>query len=171
MSDFWNNLGKFLFAFLVFKNIQKQRTEIDIALQDGETDLVRPNDALLREINTNNQTIILEREKLEIEKEKLKIEKEKFLFERDKFLVTSLLEDFKARWQELLNFENENNRWLTLYLTAIILSISWILDNSGELGKYKSIAEIFKGDNSYLLLFLAVINTIYTLCESIVEIK
>lgn len=35
--------------------------------------------------------------------------------EGDKLAVSVLLEDFKARWQELLNFENENNRWSTLF--------------------------------------------------------
>lgn len=102
-----------------------------------------------------------ESEKIDIEK--INLEKEKITLERDKLFVTSLIEDFKARWQELLNFENENSRWQTLYVTALILVISWVLSNSGETGRYKKISEIFKEDNSYLLLTLALINAVYTL--------
>ena len=98
-----------------------------------------------------------------MEKRELKIEEEKLQLEKDKLVVTAQLEDFKARWQELLNFENENGRWQTLYVTALILVISWVLSNSGESGKYKNIADIFSGDNSFLLLGLALVNAIYTL--------
>lgn len=94
---------------------------------------------------------------------KLELEKEKIALERDKLFVSSLIEDFKARWQELLNFENENSRWQTLYVTALILVISWVLSNSGEGEKYRNISDIFIGDNSYLLLALALINAVYTL--------
>jgi hypothetical protein len=80
--------------------------------------------------------------------------------EREKVAVTSLLEDFKARWQELLNFENENSRWSTLYVTALILVISWILNND----HYQSLSDLFnKGDNSYFIISLALINALYTL--------
>ena len=44
--------------------------------------------------------------------------------DKDKLAVTVQLEDFKARWQELLNFENEVSRWSTLYVTAVIAVIS-----------------------------------------------
>lgn len=83
--------------------------------------------------------------------------------EKDKLVVTTLLEDFKARWQELLNFENENSRWQTLYVTALMLVIGWVLSNSGEVGKYRTISEIFRGDNSFFVLSLALVNAIYTL--------
>jgi len=163
MSGFWNNLSNFLFALLVAKNMQKQMTDLGIESQNGKTDLVRLNDKNLNNTNDIAQITDLDIQKLEIEKKKLEIEEEKILLERDKLLVTSLIEDFKARWQELLNFENENSRWQTLYVTALILVVSWILSNSGESSKYKSIADIFNGENSYLLLCLAFINAIYTL--------
>ncbi len=99
----------------------------------------------------------------DLERAKLLIEEQKLLLEQNKLMVSTLLEDFKARWQELLNFENENGRWQTLYVTALILVISWVLSNSGESGKYKNIADIFSGDNSFLLLGLALVNAIYTL--------
>jgi hypothetical protein len=98
-----------------------------------------------------------------LELQKLDIELSKVKLEKNKLIVTTLLEDFKARWQELLNFENENSRWQTLYVTALMLVIGWILSNSGEAGKYRTIAEIFKGDNSFLVLSLALVNAIYTL--------
>jgi mRNA-degrading endonuclease RelE of RelBE toxin-antitoxin system len=98
-----------------------------------------------------------------LEKIKIELELEKIALERDKMIVNSLTEDFKARWQELLNFENENSRWQTLYVTALILVISWVLSNSGETGKYKNIEAVFSGENPYLLLPLALINAIYTL--------
>lgn len=152
-----------LFGLLVARNLQKQSDEIDIKSADGRPDLVRSDVASLSLTSDNTQISDLDREKLEIEKEKIQIEKEKVLLERDKLVVTALLEDFKARWQELLNFENENSRWQTLYVTALILVVAWILSNSGESSKYKNIADIFKGDNSFLLLSLALINAIYTL--------
>lgn len=101
--------------------------------------------------------------KVKIELRKIELEQDKIALERDKLFVSSLIEDFKARWQELLNFENENSRWQTLYVTALILVVSWILSNSGETGRYKKISDIFSGDNSYLLLSLALINAVYTL--------
>jgi hypothetical protein len=79
--------------------------------------------------------------------------------EGDKLAVAVLLEDFKARWQELLNFENENNRWSTLYVTALILVISWVINNT----TYQSVEDIFhKGENSYFIISLALINALYT---------
>lgn len=112
---------------------------------------------------TNFKNMSSDEGKLSVEIQKLELEKSKLAFEKDKLLVSSLIEDFKARWQELLNFENENSRWQTIYVTALILVISWVLSNSGETGRYKSIRGIFEGDNSYLLISLALINAIYTL--------
>ncbi len=76
-------------------------------------------------------------------------------------IVTSLLEDFKARWQELLNLENENNRWQTLYVTALMLVIGWIMNSSKD---YQSFQDLFdKGNNAVFILTLAGINAIYAL--------
>jgi hypothetical protein len=84
--------------------------------------------------------------------------------EREKVAVSALLEDFKARWQELLNFENENSRWSTLYVTALMIVISWILNND----HYQSLADLFhKGENSYFIISLALINALYTLTMAI----
>ena len=82
--------------------------------------------------------------------------------ERDKLAVAVLMEDFKARWQELMNFEMEVNRWSTLYVTAIVFSCSWILGQKD----YQTFAEVFEGhqySNAYIVLTLAVVNAIYTL--------
>lgn len=84
--------------------------------------------------------------------------------EREKAAVSALLEDFKARWQELLNFENENNRWSTLYVTALILVISWLLNNE----RYQGLEDLFhRGQNSYFIVSLALINAIYTLAMAL----
>jgi hypothetical protein len=98
-----------------------------------------------------------------VERAKLALEVEKIALERDKLLVLALSEDFKARWQELLNFENENSRWQTLYVTALLLVISWVLTNTGPEGRYRNIADIFTAENWFFLLSLALINAVYTL--------
>jgi hypothetical protein len=102
----------------------------------------------------------LEREKMTLEQAKLALENEKLAMEHTKLAVTLYLEDFKARWQELLNFENENNRWITLYVTALLLVISWILSN-GE--KYHGLRGLYgEGDNAYFIMSIAIINALYT---------
>jgi preprotein translocase subunit SecG len=94
------------------------------------------------------------------EDEKLRIEYLKLDLERQKLAVNVYLEDFKARWQELLNFENENNRWITLYVTALLLVISWVLSNSS---KYNGLKGLYgEGDNAYFIISIAVINAFYT---------
>jgi hypothetical protein len=93
------------------------------------------------------------------------LELEKLSLERDKLAVSLYVEDFKARWQELLNFENENNRWITLYVTALLLVISWILNN-GE--KYKGLKGLYtEGDNAYFIMAIAIINALYTFSMAI----
>lgn len=80
--------------------------------------------------------------------------------EREKIAVSALLEDFKARWQELLNFEAENSRWSTLYVTALILSISWYVNND----HYVSLSDLFnRKENGYFIVSLALVNAVYTL--------
>lgn len=66
----------------------------------------------------------LERQRISLEHDKLAVERDKIALEESKLAVSLYVEDFKARWQELLNFENENNRWITLYVTALLLVIS-----------------------------------------------
>ncbi len=88
------------------------------------------------------------------------LEREKLALEERKLAVSIYLEDFKARWQELLNFENENNRWITLYVTALLLVISWILNNRD---KYSGLKGLYAdGDNAYFIISIAIINALYT---------
>lgn len=102
----------------------------------------------------------LEKEKIALDREKFSLEREKLDLERKKLAVNLYVEDFKARWQELLNFENENSRWITLYVTALLLVISWILSNSG---KYNGLQGLYReGDNAYFILSIAIINALYT---------
>lgn len=94
------------------------------------------------------------------EDEKIRLEYEKLRLEHGKLAVGVYLEDFKARWQELMNFENENNRWITLYVTALLLVISWILSNSG---KFNGLRGLYgEGDNAYFIMSIAIINALYT---------
>lgn len=109
-------------------------------------------------INMNDRK--LDKEKMALEQEKFALERQKFELEKNKLAVSLYVEDFKARWQELLNFENENNRWITLYVTALLLVISWILSNSG---KYSGLKGLYaEGDNAYFIMSIAIINALYT---------
>lgn len=108
----------------------------------------------------DTQRLALERDKLELEQRKLVIEDRKLALEDRKLAVNLYIEDFKARWQELLNFENENNRWITLYVTALLLVISWVLNNSG---KYMGLEGLYSySDNAYFIMSIAIVNAVYT---------
>lgn len=81
--------------------------------------------------------------------------------ESARIAVDVLLEDFKARWQELLNIESEINTWAITYLTAMFLSIAWILgQKNGQI-----IATLFK-EQRILILSIAVVNASYMLMLS-----
>jgi hypothetical protein len=54
----------------------------------------------------DTQRLTLERDKLELEKRKLAIEDRNFVIENRKIAVNLYIEDFKARWQKLLNLES-----------------------------------------------------------------
>lgn len=100
-------------------------------------------------------------EKLTLERQKFAFERKKFELEKKKVEIGLYVEDFKARWQELLNFENENNRWTTLYVTALLLVIGWILNNSS---KYGSLRNLYgEADNAYFIIGIAFVNALYTL--------
>jgi hypothetical protein len=102
----------------------------------------------------------LEHNKLELERRKLALEERKLDLEDHKLAVNLYVEDFKARWQELLNFENENNRWITLYVTALLLVISWVLNNSA---RYSGLDGLYAyGDNAYFVMSIAIVNAVYT---------
>ncbi len=57
-----------------------------------------------------DEKLELERQRITLEHEKISVERDKIAVERSKLAVSLYVEDFKTRWQELLNFENENNR-------------------------------------------------------------
>jgi len=72
-----------------------------------------------------------------------------------------LLEDFKARWQELINIEGEINTWTITYLTALFLTVAWVLGQKSK----ETLAVLFK-EQQLLLLSIAVINASYMLILS-----
>lgn len=84
--------------------------------------------------------------------------------EPNQLAVSVLLEDFKARWQELLNFESEVNRLVSLYASALILGVAWIL----AADKYKSLKQIFTtNDNAYFVLSLVFVNAAFALSTAL----
>jgi hypothetical protein len=116
-------------------------------------------------ISLDREKLALEREKMALEREKIALEYKKLAKEDSKLAVTLYVEDFKARWQELLNFENENNRWVTLYVTALLLVISWMLSNGR---KYNGLAGLYgENDNAYFIMSIAIINALYTFSMAI----
>lgn len=104
---------------------------------------------------------VAEQDKLVLERDRFALEREKFEFEKKKIEIGLYVEDFKARWQELLNLENENNRWTTLYVTALLLVIGWVLSNSSKYGSLRILYA--ESDNAYFIMGIAVVNALYTL--------
>jgi hypothetical protein len=80
----------------------------------------------------------------------------------DRFLVSVFLEDFKARWQELLTTSGEISSWTTVYYTALVLTIGWVLGRKGK-GGLKDIFSADKSTETFLVLSLALINVIFIL--------
>jgi hypothetical protein len=90
------------------------------------------------------------------------MEKLNELSDREETAVTTLLEEYKARWQHLLNLDNEVNKWSASYVIALVVGVSWILSSE----KFKGIDELFSArnyDNAYFILSLAVVNAAYML--------
>jgi hypothetical protein len=111
-------------------------------------------------LESERERLELEHKKLDLEHRKLALEDRKLVLENRKIAVNLYVEDFKARWQELLNFENENNRWITLYVTALLLVVSWVLNNSG---RYNGLEGLYSyGDNAYFIMSIAIVNAVYT---------
>jgi hypothetical protein len=75
--------------------------------------------------------------------------------------VSALLEDFRARWQELLNYESEVSTWSTLYYTAFLLTIGWILGRKRD--EVDSLFRTHTGITPFLVLSIALINAVYIL--------
>src|SRR5258705_5181060 len=101
-----------------------------------------------------------EKERNLLETERLKHEEERITLERQQIEINLHLEDFKARWQELLSLQNENNRWTTLYVTVLLLVVGWVINNSGQ--HNSGLGDLYaRSDNAYLILSIAVLNALY----------
>lgn len=82
------------------------------------------------------------------------------LSDREKTAATALIEEYKARWQQFLNLDNEVNKWASSYVIAMVISIGWVLGND----KVKGIDTLFLAPNNcYFILSLAVVNASYSL--------
>lgn len=64
--------------------------------------------------------------------------------------LTTLLEEFKARWQEQMQVESEISTWMTLWATAILVGIGWLLINKRNL----SLADIARDTLSRATILL-----------------
>lgn len=73
--------------------------------------------------------------------------------------VSALLEDFRAQWQELLNFEDEVSTWSTLYYTAFFLILGWILGRKRD--DTEDLFRVHAGVTPVLVLSAALINAVY----------
>jgi hypothetical protein len=132
----------------------------DRAARDLERQRKATFDLDKERLSLDQERIDLEHRKLVLEDRKIEMENRKLELEDRKIAINLYLEDFKARWQELLNFENENNRWITLYVTALLLVISWVLNNST---KYTGLEGLYSyGDNAYFIMSIAIVNAVYT---------
>jgi hypothetical protein len=80
--------------------------------------------------------------------------------ELNKLQVAVLLEEYKSRSQELIGLQNENNRWGTVYLSALTIVVGLLITND----KYGTLQDFFyRGDNAYFIVSLALINAAFTL--------
>jgi hypothetical protein len=98
--------------------------------------------------------------KSDSESEKSRTENENLVLQRQEIEINLLVEDFKGRWQELQSLQNENNRWTTLYVTALLVVIGWLINHNGQKGG--GLGDLYAlADNSYLILSIAVVNALY----------
>lgn len=81
--------------------------------------------------------------------------------ELSKVAIDVLFEDFRARWQELLNIESEINTWAITYITALFLTIAWVLGQKNK----ATIIRLLK-EQKVLIISLALINASYMLMLS-----
>jgi len=158
MSDFWKNLSSLLFALLVAKNMQKQKAKATVASQIGATGLVRSSNSSVSETNYNTQVMNFDKEKLDVEREKIVVERQKVAIERDKLVATSLIEDFKARYQEVILLKSQNIRWQALYMTALTVLTGWTI-NYSDANKIDGF--FIKDETACFVLLLVFINAIY----------
>lgn len=71
-----------------------------------------------------------------------------------------LLKEFEIRWQEMLALQNAMSTWSTTYVTAVFLTIGWIIGRRGS----EHLTDIFKAHNdgtAVLVLTLAAVNGLY----------
>ena len=115
-------------------------------------------------LQLEQQKLLIEEKKITLEERKFTLEKEKFVLEEKKLAALILLEDLKAHWQRLLNYESENNRWISIYISALVFGLGWLISNQN----YHNFQELFGNEkNSYLLLSISLVNSIYTLSLAI----
>lgn len=76
--------------------------------------------------------------------------------------VLVLSEEYKIRWQQVLDLDGEVNRWTASYVIALVVGISWIM-GSDRIGDLQQIYSGRNYNNCYFVLSLALINAAYIL--------
>src|SRR5688500_18061200 len=83
--------------------------------------------------------------------------------DEQRLLVTTvLIEEFKARWQQVMAWDSQTDKWMASCIIALVVGVSWILSSE----RVTHIDQLFRerdGDNSYFILVLAVVNAAYSL--------
>jgi hypothetical protein len=82
--------------------------------------------------------------------------------DRQSAIVAVLTEEFKTRWHQLIELDNDVNRWMSSYSIALVVGISWLL-SSERIGDLRELFSQRNYHNSYFILSLALINAAYIL--------
>jgi hypothetical protein len=83
-------------------------------------------------------------------------------YERNQLKVIVLTEEYKARWQQLMSWDEQSDKLMASYAIALVVAVSWILGTE----RFSTLAQLFSGrdyDNSYFILSLALVNAVYIL--------
>src|SRR3989442_557222 len=78
---------------------------------------------------------------------------------------STLLAEFKARWQELLNFEGEISAWSTVYYTGLFLTIAWVLGKKRQ--NANDLIKNHDGLHPFLVLSIPLLNAVYILAIAV----
>jgi hypothetical protein len=86
--------------------------------------------------------------------------------EREKSIVSALVEEYKSKILQIIALDAEINKWSASYIVALVVGIGWALGNE----KIQNLNSLFIKDNDglkfgncYLILFIALINSLYIL--------
>lgn len=85
-----------------------------------------------------------------------------FTQHREALRITVLTEEFKTRWQQIVEWDDQVDKWTASYAIALTVGVSWIL-GSDRITRLDQFFTERNNDNSYFLLSLALVNAAYIL--------